>query len=304
MKSKQDYLKMLFGEPRAREQNVVLDRIQTTAPILNKNIYFNFSIEDLINNEITPIYSDEKRNGKYVGNAVALEKAYKEMNEGDILATMPHLIAGKSEADKDNYLWQDWFTALSEENVGIDTKGNFVKKGNSVVITVHGKGLLTTNPDRIFRAYTDGLTPQNSARYSQNEFEELLNGEIRGNKIQIYTLDDVLKGNIKNPFERYAVVLDFEVAKKTKSGYHNKIEFMKNPLVLARAGTSEYLDEYFDKAKDSNGTLGNHHRLAEIDSKQAQGRLLFLFNSSVGLGGDDLGGSGRFVRVGVGDARR
>ncbi|MGE0793307.1 MAG: hypothetical protein AB7V77_03975 [Candidatus Woesearchaeota archaeon] len=276
MKSKQDYLKMLFGEPRAREQNVVLDRIQTTAPILNKNINFNLLVEYLINNKIPPIFSDEKRNGKYVGNAVALEKAYKKMNEKDIIATMPYLIAGKAEADKNNYLWQNWFSCLSEENVGIDTKGNFVKKGNSVVITVHGKGLLTTNPDRIFRAYTAGLTPQNSARYSQNEFEELLNGEIRGNKIQIYTIDDVLKGNIKNPFERYAVVLDFEKTKITNSGQHEKNDFMNNPLVLARAGTIEYLEDYFDKAKDLNGTVGNYHRLSEIDPKEYQGRLLYL----------------------------
>ena len=52
--------------------------------------------------------------------------AGQEIDEG-IVASMPQLIAGKSLTDKKSYLWKDWFTALSEENIGIDRKGTFVK---------------------------------------------------------------------------------------------------------------------------------------------------------------------------------
>ena len=51
---------------------------------------------------------------------------------------------------------------------------------------------------------------------------------------------------------------------------------MENPLVIARAGTLEHLDDYFEKAKHKNGTLGNWHRFGEIDFQQPQGRLLFV----------------------------
>ncbi|MDD3175265.1 MAG: hypothetical protein PHU51_02200 [Candidatus Nanoarchaeia archaeon] len=302
MKSKQDYLRMLFGEPKAREENSVLDRIQSTLPLSKQFKYFKFSVDDLINQQ-NIFYSNKQRNNKHIGNAVALEEAYTQLGDEGIIASMPYLIAGKAESEKDNYLWQDWFTALSEENVGIDTKGNFVKKGKPVVITVHGGGILT--PERIFQAYGDGLTSQNSAKYTNEEFEQLLNGKINGESIEIYSIDDVMKGNIKNPFGKYAIVLDFDVAKNTKSDYFDKKDFMKNPLVLARAGTLEYLDVYFEKAKHSDGTVGNSHRLNDIDPKQPQGRVLYLNIDYNWLDGSiSLDNDGRFVGVGVGDAKR
>ena len=46
---------------------------------------------------------------------------------------------------------------------------------------------------------------------------------------------------------------------------------MENTLVIARAGTLEHLDDYFEKAKDSDGDVGNWCRLGEIDFRQPQG---------------------------------
>ena len=74
---------------------------------------------------------------------------------------------------------------------------------------------------------------------------------------------------------------------------------MENPLVIARNGGLQNLDEYFERAKDtSDDTLGCYHPFSGRDASVAQGRVLFLVNYCNGLLGDDnLNGSGRFVGV-------
>ncbi|MDI6738606.1 MAG: hypothetical protein QME12_08935, partial [Nanoarchaeota archaeon] len=153
-------------------------------------------------------------------------------------------------------------------------------------------------PERIRQAYSDGLTQQNAAEYTNDEFDNLLKGILpSGESIDLYTVDDVKKG-IPEPFGRYAVWMPAEAAKATASGYHNKKVFMENPLVIARAGTLEHLDDYFEKAKKSDSTVGNWHRLGEIDFQQPQGRLLFIDSALNGLYGDNyLYNSGRFIGV-------
>ena len=290
------------------EWNPEKDSTQQQAPIQhqpiiprNTAVAFNsngFSVDDLVNNG-KYFYSDKQdKNGNWVGVPIAFQKALKYADANGIVASMPYLIAGKAQAEKENYLWQYWFTALTEENIGIDKKGIFARKaGDPVLVTVHGGGILT--PKRISTAYKSGLTPQNAATYTDSEFDKLLQGVLpTGETIQIYNLEDLKKG-ISNPFDRYAVVMNFDDAKATKSGYFTKQEFIENPVVLARAGTLNYLDSYFEKAKKSdNETVGNHHRFSEVDPSVSQGRLLFLSNSYGGLVGDgNLSGKGRFVGV-------
>ncbi|MFH1065415.1 MAG: hypothetical protein V1734_02840 [Nanoarchaeota archaeon] len=275
---------------------------QMPAPITAKPAMQNVrSIDELVKKG-KEFYSEEKDSeGKhYIGVAVALQQAYDEMGSNAVIASMPYLIAGKANADKNknaeksNYLWQKWVTALSEENAGIDKNGKLAKAGEEVVITLHGGGILT--PERIRQAYTEGLTPQYAAEYTEPEFDNLLKGILpSGESINLYTVDDVKKG-VPEPFGRYAVWMPAEAAKATVSGYHKKKEFMENPLVIARAGTLEHLDNYFDKAKHDN-KVGNWHRLGEIDFRQPQGRLLFVNYTDSGLGGSYLLNDGRFVGV-------
>ena len=256
-----------------------------------------FSIDALVNDG-KPFYSDKRDSkGNWIGVSVALREALDYVGVEGVVASMPYLIAGKSQAGKSNCLWKDWFTALSEENIGVDKSGKFVAAGNPVVVTVHGGGILT--PDRIMQAYSEGLTGQNAAKLRDEEFDNLLEGVLpSGESVGIYTVEDVQDGRIPNLFGRYAVVMDFETAKSKSSGFHSKIDFMNNELVFARAGTLDYLDVYFDKAKDSEGKVGNWHRLNEIDPNQPQGRVLFLDNNYVGLMGyGSLSDGGRFVGV-------
>ena len=177
-------------------------------------------IEALVKNG-SQFYSEEKdSDGNYIGVAVALQKAYDKMGNDAVIASMPYLIAGKANADKKNYLWQNWFTALSEENAGIDKKGKLVGAGEEIVITLHGRGILT--PERIRQAYSEGLTPQNAAKYTDDEFDNLLKGVLpSGESIELYNVDDVKKG-IPEPFGRYAIWMPAEAAKATASGYHKR----------------------------------------------------------------------------------
>ena len=79
---------------------------------------------------------------------------------------------------------------------------------------------------------------------------------------------------------------------------HDKTNFMENPLVIARAGTLEHIEAYFEKAKHTDGTVGNWHRFGEIDFQQLQVRLLFVGDASGGIGGyDSLYDGGSFVGV-------
>ncbi|MBU2637727.1 MAG: hypothetical protein KJ955_02040 [Nanoarchaeota archaeon] len=254
------------------------------------------SIDELVKNG-KEFYSEEKDSeGKhYIGVAVALQQAQDEMGTDAVIASMPYLIAGKTNADKKNYLWQNWFTALSEENAGIDKNGRLVGAGEEIVITLHGGGILTH--ERIRKAYSEELTPEYAAKYTNDEFGGLLKGTLpSGESINLYNVDDVKRG-IPEPFGRYAVWMPAEAAKTTASNWHKKKEFMENPLVIARAGTLEHIEAYFEKAKSSD-KVGNWHRFGEIDFQQPQGRLLFVSNTYNGLYGYNiLYNLGRFVGV-------
>src|SRR3989338_4610416 len=266
---------------------------------------FKFTVDDLVLRGNNDFYCDDKNVGQkykgiaenaYVGVPVSLEKclAWTSKNNG-IVATMPLLIAGLSKAKPNNYLRQRFHTAYSEEFSGIDTEGVY-SKGKPIVVVQHGIKLLL--PDRIRKAYNEGLTPQNAARLQADEWKKLLTA-----KNPLYTVEDVKKGKVKNPFGSYRVVLDFETAKATSSDFQKKQAFMTNDLVIARAGTLEYLEKYFDNIQ-SNNKVGNRHRLGEVAPRVAQGRVLFVYFILSGLSGNlNLYFNACFVGVGAGGAK-
>lgn len=238
--------------------------------------------------------NDTDGDGRYIGIAKSMLAAEAHAGKDGIVATMPYLIAGLSNADPANYLRQRWHTAYSEENVGLDTKG-VIARGQPVVITLHGRGLW--NPDTIMHAINGRLTPQNAGKLKQEDIDSILNERLPGGGyIKLCTLDDVRK--ITNPFGNYAIVQPYANVKDLPSGHLTKSQFMNNPLVLARAGTLDHLEQYFENIKSSDGTVGNWHRFNEIDASQPQGRVLFVDDGCNGLYGNlSLGGDGFFVGV-------
>ena len=262
----------------------------------------SFTVEEIINN-YQVFYSEEKdSDDKYIGVPIALRQALEFASDDGIILTMPELIASKIAVDKEHKFWKNWYTAQTEENIGIDESGTFVSSGEPVLVVVHGGGILT--PERIEQAYEEGLI-NNSAKYTNEEFNNLLKGELPGgNSIPLYQLDD-LKNGISETNRRYGVVMPFSDAQSTNSGYHKRDGFLVNPLALARTGDLTNLEKYFDLAKDSDGDVGNWHPFSGRDPTQPQGRVLFLSSNYDGLDGSSgLNNDGRFVGVSAGGASR
>ncbi|MFA6073161.1 MAG: hypothetical protein WC758_03545 [Candidatus Woesearchaeota archaeon] len=261
-------------------------------PLFQNNSIVN--IDDILNGKT--FFSEEKdENGKYIGLPIALSQVLEYATSDGYVATMPELIVAKIKADKSHDFWQKWYSVHTEENIGIDKKGKFYSKDEPVLVVVNGGGILT--PDRINQAYTEGLIG-NSAKYTDKEFDDLLDGKLPDNtSIQLYRFEEIKKGITSLP-HRFGVVMPYSMAKGTSSGYHKKDGFTTNPLVIARAGGIENLESYYNLAKHSDGDLGNYHPFSGRDASTPQGRLLYLDDSYDGLSGyDSLINNGRFVGV-------
>ena len=224
----------------------------------------------------------------------ALADAREYAHNGGHVASMPELLRGRVISPADSELWTHWFTALSEEDVGRTAAGS------SVLVTVHGGGILST-PERITRAYKEGLTPQHAAKLTDAEFTDIVNGKLPdGTKIPVYSFIEFKQG-VKDLPLRYAVVMDFETARKTESGYQKIDKLYDNPLVIVRAGGVEAAKAFLDKAKSvyNSNKLGNWHPFNSVDIEQPQGRPLFVGDGCNGglVGGDGLYGDGRVLGV-------
>jgi hypothetical protein len=77
---------------------------------------------------------------------------------------------------------------------------------------------------------------------------------------------------------RYAVVLDFEVARKSTRGYDPFDVLQEEPNMIVRAGGVEPLAVYLDKARDRHNTkiMVNWHPYNRVDPDQPQTRIPFL----------------------------
>ncbi len=269
-------------------------------PELTPHASKSYNIDDILKGK-TFLNTDKDSANNWIGLPNALQQALDFAGPTGIIATMPELIAAKLKADKKHDFWKQWNNVHTEENIGIDTKGRFYKKDEPVLVVVNGGGILT--PDRIRIAYAEGLI-YHSAKYTDQEFDYLLDGKLPdGKKISLFLLDKIQAG-VSNLPHQFGVVMPYTLAQGTASGYYQKKAFVENPLVIARAGGLENLEEYFEKAKGGNNSgdakdkVGSWHPFNGRDASQAQGRVLFLGSYYGGLSGNfSLSDNGRFVGV-------
>lgn len=223
---------------------------------------------------------------------IALKRALRYAGEDGFVSSMPQLLHARVNAPFDNIIWNTWFTSNSEESVVTTLQGNHV------VVTVHGGGIFAS-PARIERSLRadldrtnpEGLTGQYAAKISAAEARDLLGGYLPdGSEVPIYPFDEFRRG-IANLPTRYAVVLDFESAKMAKNGYVSFEILKEDPGMIIRAGGTEPLAAYLDKARGRNDTdlMGSWHPYNRIDPQQHQTRLLRLAGNKGGKGseGDD-----------------
>ena len=221
----------------------------------------------------------------------ALQGAIEYAGEGGFVASLPQLLRARVSADYDNDIWNNWFNPNSEESL-IKTP-----QGNRVIVTVHGGGVFST-PERfedLYRTNTDrhseiGYTGLFAGKLSAREARGVLEGKMPdGAEIPVFEFDK-FKANTDVLPRRYAVVMDFEMAKKSVCGYVAFDQLREDPVMIVRAGGTEAASTYLDKAQTRNNTrsMGSWHPFNIIDTPdQAQTRVPTLAGNRGGVGSED-----------------
>ena len=221
----------------------------------------------------------------------ALRRALHYAGDDGFVASMPQLLHARANAPYDNIIWNTWFTSYTEESV-VTTP-----QGTRVVVAVHGGGIFAS-PDRFERSFhadlnrsnPEGLTGQTAAKISEIEVRDVLRGYLPdGTEIPVFPFDEFKRGVADLPM-RYAVVLDFEMAKSAKRGYESIDVLRDEPNMIVRAGGVEPLAAYLDRFRDRHNAklMGNWHPYLRIDPDQPQTRILFLAGNNGGVGSDDV----------------
>ncbi|MFQ5564742.1 MAG: hypothetical protein ACE5EU_00045 [Paracoccaceae bacterium] len=210
----------------------------------------------------------------------ALRRALAYAGDDGFVASMPQLLCARTNAPYDNEIWNTRsFTSYSEESV-VRTR-----RGNHVVVAVHGGGLFSA-PERfrkLYHASTSryselGFTGLFGAKISESEAQGLVDGKLPdGREISVFSFKEVRNGVGELPW-CYAVVLDFETAKKSRNGNTAFDDLKDDPLMIVRAGGAEAATSYLDRARDRKKftVMGSWHCLNDINPDQPQTRILFL----------------------------
>lgn len=221
----------------------------------------------------------------------ALRQALHYAGDDGFVASMPQLLHARTHAPHGNIIWNTWFTSNSEESV-VSTP-----QGNRVVVAIHGGGIFAS-PERFERSYhadlnranPEGLTGQTAAKISAAEARDVLEGKLPdGTKIPVFPFDEFKRGIADLPM-RYGVVLDFELARKSKRGYERIDTLRDDPNMIVRAGGVEPLSAYLDSYRDRHKAkwMGNWHPYNRIDPDQSQTRIPFLAGNRGGVGSNEF----------------
>ena len=220
----------------------------------------------------------------------ALRRALDYAGQDGFIASLPQLLHARANAPYDNIIWNTWFSANSEESV-VKTRG-----GRRVLVSVHGGGIFAS-PERFEQVYRasvdrsspDGYTGQYAAKISRQEASGLLEGRLPdGAEIPVFPFSELRRGIQRLP-RRYAVVMDFETAKNSATGYLAFDDLREQPLMIVRAGGVEAAAAYLDRARDRHNTriMGNWHPYNRVDPDRPQTRVLFLTGNRDGVGTED-----------------
>ena len=219
----------------------------------------------------------------------ALRRALDYAGDHGFVASMPQLLQARAHAPFDNLIWNTWFTANSEESV-VTTP-----QGRHVVVAVHGGGIFGS-PERFERSLhadldrhnTEGLTGQTAAKISTREAHDLLDGRLPdGTLIPVFPFPEFRNG-VANLPRRYGVILDFDLARRSKRGYEEFETLKDDPNMIVRAGGVETNIAYLDKFQSRHDTerMGNWHPFNRIDPDVPQTRIPFLAGNRGGIGSE------------------
>lgn len=223
----------------------------------------------------------------------ALKRALEYAGNDGFVASMPQLLNARVDAPFVNEIWDTWFfTSNSEESLAT------TPQGNHVAVLVHGGGIFA-RPGRFRQLYLastdrfseDGFTGLFGGKILEKEAHDILEGRCPdGAEIPVFSYREFRDGTKDLP-RRYAVVMDFEMARTSKCGLVSFDELKEDPLMIVRAGGVEAACAYLDKAQEYYGTdvMGSWHRFDDMDPLHPQTWVPFLYDCLGGTSdGDEL----------------
>lgn len=205
------------------------------------------------------------------------------------IASLPQIISIRIKTPyEENYdgpiIWRHGFRAYSEETAGK------TPQGNPVILVIHGGGIFGL-PQHIKKAMDLGLTKAYTARLSNREWYDALNGKMPDNsEIPIYSFCEFKDKTLRQLPVRYGVVLDFKDALVTPPNLpypadENKLK--ENHLFITRAGGIELTNQFLDVLINTElkGTCKFNHIYHDLDLTQPSGHGL---QTDVGTHGGGL----------------
>lgn len=214
--------------------------------------------------------------------AQAAIEGRKLAREGGCLAHCPKIIETRMNAPISEPIWQDWHTALTEEDGGKD------EKGREMVVVSHGSGL---HP--VHTVQDAAVDIRYYAEFAQEHFIQLL----KGSKGPIYHYDDFAKMT-EFPLV-YGVFIEADKVKNLPSGVLFLDKLRGNKLYHMRVGSIKQAHGYLDVLQKAEvDEYGNWHSLQGANYDQPFGRLLAVNSNRVsGLVGYIYDSSARFFGV-------
>ncbi len=219
---------------------------------------------------------------------LSLEKAI-ENSEKESIFTCPELLEIKINTDKEHEFWKNNLCAYTEENIGLD------ENEKPILITIHGGGILT--PKRIRQTYEDkSKLVYGNSNLTIEEFYELSKGKIpySNKEIPMFNFKEI-KAGVNNLPHRYGIITQFNLIENLVNGYLQEKPFIANSLAISRAGGTKFLKPYYNLAKSQDGTIGCLHKFKNIDFKQPQSFIVYVFSKG-GFGNGNLN-CGGFVGI-------
>jgi hypothetical protein len=180
--------------------------------------------------------------------ARGLDAALAYASDEGYVASLPQIVRARimlmDDVFPESPLISEYLRTSSEIAVGKDGKGD------DVVVVSHGCGILSS-PDRIRRAYDEGLTRFGGAKTNEQETHDLLSGKHKGKTVPVMSVEKLLdyESKIVPPCRVYMPLAQAKEAKMDVSIDQILSCPFDYPLLVASLGGVEQTGDYLMRLK-------------------------------------------------------